>query len=67
MLWLSAILFFLLRLPSLFEPYWYGDEGVYLALGQGIRHGLTLYSQIYDNKPPAIYYLAALTQTVFGF
>ena len=67
MLWLSAIPFFLLRLPSLFEPYWYGDEGVYLALGQGIRHGLTLYSQIYDNKPPAIYYLAALTQTVFGF
>ncbi len=67
MIWLSAILFLILRLPSLFEPYWYGDEGVYLVLGQGIRHGLTLYSQIYDNKPPAIYYLAAVTQTVFGF
>lgn len=67
MIWLSAILFFVLRLPSLFEPYWYGDEGVYLVLGQAIRHGVTLYSQIYDNKPPAIYYLAAVTQTVFGF
>jgi hypothetical protein len=67
MLRLSAILFFVLRLPSLFEPYWYGDEGVYLALGQGIRHGLTLYSQIFDNKPPAIYYFAVLAQTVFGY
>lgn len=67
MIWLSAILFFLLRLPSLFEPYWYGDEGVYLVLGQAIRHGITLYSQIHDNKPPAIYYFAALSQTVFGF
>lgn len=67
MIWLSAILFFVLRLPSLFEPYWYGDEGVYLVLGQAIRHGLTLYSQIFDNKPPAIYYLAAIAQTVFGF
>lgn len=67
MIWLSTILFFVLRLPSLFEPYWYGDEGVYLVLGQAIRNGITLYSQIHDNKPPAIYLLAAFTQTVFGF
>lgn len=67
MIWLSSLLFFLLRLPSLFEPYWYGDEGVYLVLGQAIRQGITLYSQIHDNKPPAIYFLAALAQTVFGF
>ncbi len=66
MLW-SLLLFFFLRLPSLFEPYWYGDEGIYLALGQGIRGGLTLYSQIHDNKPPTLYYLAALSRTVFGF
>lgn len=64
---LSLILFFLLRLPSLFEPYWYGDEGIYLALGQGIRKGLLLYQQIHDNKPPTLYYLAALSQTVLGF
>lgn len=62
-----SVLFILLRLPSLFEPYWYGDEGIYLTLGQGIRSGLTLYSQIHDNKPPTLYYLAALSQTVFGF
>lgn len=59
--------FLFLRLPSLFEPYWYGDEGIYLSLGQGIRKGLVLYSQIHDNKPPTLYYLASISQTVFGF
>lgn len=59
--------FIILRLPSLFEPYWYGDEGVYLTLGMAIRKGLVLYSQIHDNKPPTLYYLAAISQTVFGF
>lgn len=56
-----------LRLPSLFEPYWYGDEGIYLTLGQGIRRGLLLFQQIHDNKPPTLYYLAAFSRTVFGF
>ncbi len=62
-----AAIFLFLRLPSLFEPYWYGDEGIYLTLGQGIRKGLVLYNQIHDNKPPSLYYLAALGKTVFGF
>lgn len=66
--WILAFLSFLfLRIPSLFEPYWYGDEGIYLTLGEGVRKGLTLYSQIHDNKPPLLYFLAALGQTVFGF
>lgn len=59
--------FLLLRIPSLFEPCWYGDEAIYLVLGQAIRKGVTLYSQIHDNKPPSLYYLAALSQSVFGF
>ena len=61
------ILFIFLRLPSLFEPYWYGDEGIYLTLGQAITKGDILYRQIHDNKPPTLYYLAAISQTVFGF
>lgn len=66
--WLLALaLFLFLRLPSLFEPYWYGDEGIYLTLGQAINQNQLLYRQIHDNKPPSLYYLAALTQTVFGF
>ncbi|MGI5840917.1 MAG: glycosyltransferase family 39 protein [Patescibacteria group bacterium] len=64
---LLFFLFIILRLPSLFEPYWYGDEGIYLVLGQAVRRGLTLYRQMHDNKPPTLYYLAAFSQTVFGF
>ncbi len=50
----------ILKIPSLFEPYWYGDEGVYLTLGLAIRKGLVLYSQIHDNKPPLLYIFSAL-------
>lgn len=57
----------LLRIPSLFEPYWYGDEGIYLTLGEGIRQGLTLYRDIHDNKPPLLYLLAALSGSLFWF
>lgn len=60
-------IFILLRLPSLFEPYWYGDEGICLTLGQGIRKGLILYKQIYGSQPPTLYYLAAISKTIFGF
>ena len=42
----------LLRVPSLFEPYWYGDEGIYLTVGRSLRHGLALYRDVHDNKPP---------------
>ncbi|PJE67315.1 hypothetical protein COU95_03150 [Candidatus Shapirobacteria bacterium CG10_big_fil_rev_8_21_14_0_10_40_9] len=58
---------FLLRLPSLFEPYSYGDECIYLTLGQAARQGLTLYGQIHDNKPPLLYLLAALSGNLFWF
>lgn len=52
-------IFFLLRLPSLFEPFTYGDEGVYLTLGQATQKGALLYRDIHDNKPPLIYLFAA--------
>lgn len=54
------ILVILLRLPSLFEPFTYGDEGIYLALGQAARKGLIFYRDIHDNKPPMVYLLAEL-------
>jgi len=62
-----VILFFILRFPSLFEPYWYDDEGIYLTLGQALNRGVKLYSQIHDNKPPLLYLMAAFSKTVFGF
>lgn len=48
----------MLRIPNLFEPYWYGDEGIYLTLGNGLRSGLVLYRDIIDHKTPIIYLLA---------
>jgi len=67
--WLIGILvlIFILRIPSFFEPYYYGDEMVYLTLGQGVRQGLTLYKDIHDNKPPLLYLTAAVAGNLFWF
>lgn len=64
---LLLVTVFFLRLPSLFEPFTYGDEGVYLTLGMAIRKGLTIYKDIYDNKPPLIYLLGALAGGFWQF
>lgn len=47
--------FFFLRFPSLFDPYWYGDEGIYQVVGMALREGRFLYQDIWDNKPPLLY------------
>jgi len=58
----------LFRLPSLFEPYWYGDEGIYLTIGLALRKGFLLYRDVFDNKPPLFYLLpAAVNGTIFWF
>ncbi|MEX2012864.1 MAG: hypothetical protein WD967_00500 [Candidatus Levyibacteriota bacterium] len=55
-----SFIFFLLRLPSLCEPYWYGDEGIYQVLGHAIRNDRLLYAEIWDNKPPLLYMIYGL-------
>jgi hypothetical protein len=60
LLLLIFTLVLLLRLPSLFEPYWYGDEGIYFAVAETLRRGGVLYRDIIDNKTPLIYYLFTL-------
>lgn len=64
--WLLLVLLgiFLLRVPSLFEPYWYGDEGIYLILGQMMQRGAVLYRDIWDNKPPLLYLFYAISPTL---
>ena len=59
-LFVISILFFILRLPSIIEPNWYGDEGIYQVIGMAINNGFALYSQIWDNKPPLLYLTYAL-------
>lgn len=62
---LCIVLTILLRLPSLFEPYWHGDEGISLLLGQAINRGALLYRDIHDNKPPLLYLLYSFGNTIF--
>lgn len=57
---------FALRYPSLFEPRWYGDEGIFAGVATNIREGRTLYGQAWDNKPPLIFYTYAAIQSAFG-
>lgn len=54
-------LFIVLRIPSLVEPEWYGDEGIYQAIGMALQQGRLLYQGIWDNKPPLLYIYYALT------
>jgi len=57
---------FLARLPSLFEPFWYGDEGIFAAVGRNLNLGGTLYATAWDNKPPMIYLTYAGIFKFFG-
>ncbi len=61
-LFLSLVLFAfsLFRIPSIVEPYWYGDEGIYQVIGIAVNQGKVLYKDIWDNKPPILYLIYAL-------
>lgn len=59
-LFVFLLVSFLLRFPSLFEPNWYGDEGIYQVIGKVLRSGGLLYRDIWDNKPPLLYLLYAV-------
>ncbi len=60
-----VLLVILVRLPSLFEPAWYSDEGFFTAIAWAMSHGVPLYAGAYDNSPPVVYWLFRLAQT-FG-
>jgi 4-amino-4-deoxy-L-arabinose transferase-like glycosyltransferase len=55
---LLLLLIVILRVPNFFEPYWYGDEAIYLTIGNALNDGERLYTEIVDHKTPIIYYLA---------
>lgn len=55
-----------LRLPNFLEPVWYGDEAIYLTIGNALRQGATLYTDIVDHKTPVIY-LLSLVPDQFSF
>lgn len=41
------------------------DESLYLVVGEHLAEGSTLYVDVIDHKPPAIFYLAAGASTLF--
>lgn len=62
-----TFLFVLLRIPSLIEPHWYGDEGIYQIIAIALNKGSVLYRDIWDNKPPLLYVIYALVNgSLFG-
>lgn len=64
---ICLFVFSILRIPSLVEPSWYGDEGVYQVIGRAIRDGRLLYKDIWDNKPPLLYiYYAIVNSDLFS-
>ncbi len=60
------LIFILLRLPSVSESYWYGDEGIYAAVSSQMVQGKNLYQQIWDHKPPLIFWIFSVAG-VFGW
>jgi hypothetical protein len=56
----------ILRIPSLFDRLRGGDEDYYMAMGQHITNGRTLYIGIWDNKPPLLYLIYTFSYALFG-
>ena len=65
-LFFISLFFFFLRFPSMFEPYWYGDEGIFAAVAKNLTQGGVLYQTAWDNKPPMIYLTYAGIFSLFG-
>lgn len=61
---ITAVVFVLLRTPSLIEPPTFNDEGSYADIGWALDHGAVLYRDVWDNKPPGVYWLAAAINLV---
>jgi 4-amino-4-deoxy-L-arabinose transferase-like glycosyltransferase len=56
---------FLVRLPGVAEPLG-PDQGVYTTIAWGLQRGLTLYRDLWEQKPPGIYLTYVLGFVIFG-
>ena len=58
--WLGLlILFTVFRLPAFFTPHYYVDEGMYASVAAMLHKGMLLYRDVYDHKPPLLFYIYA--------
>lgn len=66
-LWLTvALLFVVVRaLPNLSYPI-FRDQATYCIISQGLLHGAKLYRDLWDIKPPGIFWIYELILKLFG-
>jgi hypothetical protein len=62
---LSLAVVLLRALPNLRYPLG-RDQATYCVIGQGLLHGKLLYRDLWDNKPPGIFWIYALIVKTFG-
>jgi Dolichyl-phosphate-mannose-protein mannosyltransferase len=55
----------LMALPNLSYPIG-RDQATYCVIGRGLLDGARLYRDLWDNKPPGIFYLYAAIVKIFG-
>jgi hypothetical protein len=64
-LWGALTVAFLRVLPALRFPLG-RDEATYCFIGQDLLRGQVLYRDLWDNKPPGIFYIYAVIVKIFG-
>lgn len=57
---------FLIRLPFFFRDYIDRDESTFILLGQSLAEGNLPFTELWDLKPPLIYYFFGLLIYLFG-
>jgi hypothetical protein len=50
----------MLRIPTLSEPRWYYDEGIFTTVAWASSKGMRLYVDVIDLQPPGIHWLSRL-------
>ena len=59
-----ALVFVVLRVPSLVEPPTFNDEGSYADIGWALDHGAVLYRDVWAHYTPGVYWLGAAINLV---
>lgn len=64
-LWVSLAMGFLIYLPQIFWSFGH-DQNVFAAIGSYLLKGFRPYSELWDVKPPNIFYTYGLAQFLLG-
>lgn len=62
---LALAVVLLMAIPNLSYPIG-RDQATYCVIGRGLLHGARLYRDLWDNKPPGIFYLYSAIVKIFG-